>query len=324
MSRFKVVVTDYVFPDLDLERAMLAASDVGLATTEGTAENQLIEAAHDADALMVGYAKITRKVIESLERCKMMVRYGIGMDNVDIPAATERGIALANVPDYCVDEVADHTFALLLACARKVTQLDRMVKGGGWDFKAHRPVYRLRGKILGLLGFGRIAQEVARRARGFGLEPIAHDPYVAPLVAADHGVALVDVASLLARSDYLSVHAPLSPSTKGFLGRDQLRMMKPTATVICTSRGGIVDEDALLAALQAGELAGAGLDVLAGEPARKDAPLVGHPNLVITPHCGFYSEEAMHDLRVKSVEEVQRGLAGTRLRCCVNPQVYGR
>lgn len=322
--RYKVVVTDHVFPDLSVERDKLAKAGAQVFQLPECTEDTIICHAREADALMVGYAKITRRIIESLQRCKVIVRYGIGVDNVDLPAATEKGIPVANVPDYCVDEVADHTLALILACARKIIPLNSMVKAGGWDYKPFRPMFRLRGRTLGLVGFGKIAQAVATRAQAFGFEVLAYDPYVAPEVAQSMGVRLVGLTELLENADVLSVHAPLTRQTRGMLGRDEFARMKQGVCIVNTSRGGIIDEEALLGGLTNGKIGCAALDVLSNEPPVTQHKLINLDNVVLTPHCAFYSEEAMTELRVKAAEEVERALAGMRVRCVVNPEVYDR
>lgn len=319
---YKVVVTDHVFPDLAIETAELAKAGAQVFQLPECTEDTIIRHGRDADALMVGYAKITRRIIESLQRCKVIVRYGIGVDNVDLSAATEKGIPVANVPDYCVHEVADHTLALILACTRKIIPLNSMVKAGGWDYKPFRPMFRLRGRTLGLLGFGKIAQAVAARAGAFGFEVLAYDPYIDRRVALSMGVRLVSLAELLESADVLSVHAPLTPQTQGMLGRNEFARMKQGVCIVNTSRGGIIDEEALLDALASGRVGCAALDVLSSEPPVTQYKLIHLDNVVVTPHCAFYSEEAMTELRVKAAQEVERALAGMRVCHVVNPEVY--
>lgn len=318
VGRYKVVVTDHVFADLDIERSRLAEIGAELRQAAGTSESQIEEAARDADGLLVCYAKITRPLIQSLERCRVIARYGIGVDNIDLEAATEKGIPVANVPDYCLDEVSDHTVALLLACARQIPQLDCLVRKGVWDFKPRSPLFRLRGKVLGLLGLGKIARAVAEKARAFGLEVLAYDPYVTGEEADKLGVSLVGWEELLERSDFVSVHVPLTAETKGKLDRSAFQRMKPTAFLINTARGEVVDEIALQEALASGEIAGAGLDVVCGGEPSSGNPLLKMDSTILTPHAAFYSEESMRELRSRAVEEVVRGLTGQPLRSLVN------
>jgi len=319
--RFKVVVTDHVFPSLDIERARLAQIGAEVVEAAGTSEEEIIQAAREADGILVCYAELTRQVIYSLEKCRVIGRYGIGVNNIDLQAATEKGIRVANVPDYCVDEVSDHTLALLLACARRIPQLDRTVKKGHWDFKEQCPMFRLRGKTLGLVGFGKIPRALAGKAQALGLKVAAYDPYVSQDAAQAYKVSLVSLRELLTGADFVSVHAPLTPETRGLLGEEQFGWMKPTAYVINTARGEVIDEQALYRALVEGKIAGAGLDVLASERLDPAHPLLGLDQVILTPHSAFYSEESMRELQLRAVEEVVRGLTGQPLRSLVNREV---
>lgn len=313
-----------MFPSLETERRKLAEIGADLIEAPGTSEEEIVGAARDADGMLVCYAEITRKVIESLEKCRVIGRYGIGVNNIDLEAATEKGIQVANVPDYCVDEVSDHALALLLACARKIPQLDRTVKEGRWDFREQRPMFRVRGRTLGLVGFGKIARALAHKAQALGFKVVAYDPYVAEDEARARGVALVGLQELLSTADFVSVHAPLTRETRGLLGERELSWMKPTAYVINTARAEVVDEGALRRALVEGRIAGAALDVLAGERSDTGDPLVAMDRVILTPHCAFYSEESLQELQLRAVEEVVRGLKGEPLRSLVNREVLGR
>jgi len=275
--------------------------------------------ARDADALLATYAKITAEMIRQMTRCRIISRFGIGVDNVDILAASERGIVVTKVPDYCIDEVSDHTMALLLSAVRKIPFANSMVHAGKWEMPAVVPIHRLRGTVLGLVGFGRIPQLVAPKAKSFGMRVVSHDPYIPKDIFERAGVESVEFAELLKISDYVSIHSPLLPETEGLFNAGAFRQMKPHAYLINTARGPIVDEAALAQALDAGQLAGAALDVMPKEPPT-DSPLFGRANVIITPHTSFYSEESLVDLQTKAAEEVVRVLKGEAPKNPVNPE----
>src|SRR5580700_2976497 len=304
MAQFQVAVSDIVFPNLDRARAVLSKIGAQLHLAEEPKPEAIMRVAKDADALFATYAKITAEMIRQMTRCRIISRFGIGVDNVDIPAATERGIVVTKVPDYCIDEVSDHAMALLLAAVRKIPLANSLVQQGRWEMPAVVPIHRLRGSVLGLVGFGRIPQLVAPKAQSFGIQVVACDPYVPPDVLARAGVEGVDFARLLKISDFVSIHAPLLPETQGLFNADAFRQMKPHAYLINTARGPIVDEAALARALDAGQLAGAALDVMEQEPPSKSAPftsaLFGRDNVIITPHVSFYSEESLVELQTKA------------------------
>ncbi len=310
MTRFTVVVTDSVFPSLDIERSVLDAVGARLKPLQATHDEELLDAVGDADGLLVCYAPVTRRVIERAARCRVIARYGIGVDNVDLQAAAARGIVVTNVPDYCIEEVSDHALALILACARRVASLDRLVRAGRWEAKDALPIRRLPGQVLGLVGFGKIPRRVAAKAVGLGLTSLAYDPFVDAAACAAHGARKVDLPALLTASDFVSVHAPLTPQTRGLIGEAELRQMKPTAFLINTARGPIVTEAALVKALQAGWIAGAALDVLETEPPPPTHPLVTLPQVILTPHVAFSSQESVHELQRKAAEDVARVLTG--------------
>ncbi len=310
MPAFKVVVTDSVFASLDIERRLLEAVGATMIPLQATSEADLLDAVPEADGLLVCYAPVTGRVIERLTRCRVISRYGIGYDNVDVQAATSRGIYVTNVPDYCVDEVSDHALALLLACARKVPFLDRRVRGGRWDARDAAPMGRLRGRILGLVGFGKIPRRLAGTAEALGLQVVAYDPFVGAEEMAPFHVAKVTLEDLLARSDFVSVHAPLAAGTRGLIGEQALRSMQPTAYLINTSRGPLVSQQALVRALREGWIAGAALDVLETEPPADAGALRALDTLIITPHVAFYSEESVRELQQKAAENVVRVLTG--------------
>lgn len=318
---FVVAVTDYVFPTLEPEQRVLGPMGVELRPGQCASGQEIMDLTGGADAVLNCYAKMTARVIEHLDRCKIIARYGIGVDNVDVAAATRAGILVTNVPDYCVDEVSDHALALLLALARQIVAADRAVKAGAWDIVSHAGIRRLNGRTMGLVGFGKIARLFASKVQPLGMKVIVYDPYLEPDLIARHGAQAADLQRLLAEADALSIHAPLSPETRNLIGERELALMKPGAFLINTSRGGIVDEQALAEALKAGRLGGAALDVLSAEPPPPDHPLRQAPNAILTPHLAFYSRESLVELQTKAAEEVARALKGEPPRSPVNPEV---
>jgi D-3-phosphoglycerate dehydrogenase / 2-oxoglutarate reductase len=285
------------------ERAALAEAGVDYRFVRPATVAEQIEAVRPADAVISSGGIWTEEVLGQMERCKVIVACGVGLDRVDLPAAARHGIMVCNMPDLCTDEVADHAFALLLACVRKVPRLHNRVVGGTWDRVLLEPMPVLRGKTLGLLGFGRIARAMGERARGFGLEVVAYDAYITPESAAAGGATLVDLETLARRSDIVSCHLPLTEETAGMLDEGFFRRMKPTAYFINTSRGGVVDEAALPRALREGWIAGAGLDVLAREPAPPDHPLLALENVIVTPHAAGFSDEVVDRIPRLAVAE---------------------
>ncbi|MEO8255787.1 MAG: C-terminal binding protein [Acidobacteriota bacterium] len=318
MSQFFVAVADSVFPNLDPAREVLAAIGAELELAPSATPEAIMKIAAGADALLVTYAKITADMIGQMGRCRIISRFGIGVDNVDLTAATGSGIVVTKVPDYCIDEVSDHAMALLLTVGRKIALANGHVQDGRWEMPAVVPIHRLRGGVLGLVGFGRIPQLVAPKAKAFGLQVIAFDPYAPADAFVREGVEQVELPELLRRSDYVSIHTPLLPETRGLFNAEAFRQMKPTAYLINTARGPIVDEAALAAALDAGQVAGAALDVMPQEPPA-GSPLLGRENVIITPHTSFYSEESLLELQRKAAEEVAAVLTGRPPRNPVNP-----
>ena len=319
MSSTLIAVADTVFPSLDPAREALAAVDPDLRIAEDASVGKILAVAADAEALLVTYGQINAEVIAGLNNCKVIGRFGIGIDNIDIPAATEKGIVVTYAPVYCLDEVSDHAMALLLSLARKVTFGANLVDGGRWEMPAVVPIHRLRGRTLGLVGLGNIPQALVPKAQAFGIEIIAADPYCPDAVFDRMGVEKVELDDMLARSDYVSVHAPLTPETEKMFNAEAFKKMKPGAFLINTARGPLVDIDDLAAALDAGEIAGAALDVLPSEPPGADNPLVGRTDVILTPHTGFYSEDALLDLQTTVAEDVARVLTGEEPKYPVKP-----
>jgi D-3-phosphoglycerate dehydrogenase len=322
VTKSTVAVTDHPFGGPDFERTMLREAGHELAY-EGEVRDPaaLRELARDADGVINCYSLLRRDVIEGLERCRIIARYGVGIDTIDLTAATERGIVVTNVPDYCVDEVSNHAIALLLALARRLPKLQRATGAGRWQPTDAKPVRRLSGQTLGLVGFGRIAREVARKAQAFGLRILATDPLVDGETMAAAGVERVELDDLLAEADLVSLHAPLVDETRHLIDKRTLALMQPTAYLVNTSRGGLVDTAALRRALSEGRLAGAGLDVLESEPPGEEEPLLSLENVIVTPHTSFYSEESLIEMRRKCTEQVIAVLAGRRPDYPVNPEV---
>jgi D-3-phosphoglycerate dehydrogenase len=318
-----VAVSDSVFPDLDPARGVLSLIGAELELAKEPTPEGILQVAAGADGLLVTYAKITADIIGRMPRCRVISRFGIGVDNVDVAAASAAGIVVTKVPDYCIDEVSDHTMALLLALVRKIPSSNARTHAGRWEMKAVVPIHRLRGTCLGLVGFGRIPQLVAPKAKAFGIRVLACDPYLADEAFARAGAERAGFEDLLAGSDYVSIHSPLSPETTGLFGAAAFARMKPTAFLINTARGPIVDEAALADALDAGRLAGAALDVMAQEPP-PPSRLFGRDNVIITPHTSFYSEESLVELQTKAAEEVAAVLSGRAPRHAVNPEVLDR
>jgi D-3-phosphoglycerate dehydrogenase / 2-oxoglutarate reductase len=312
----KVVIADYDYGDVDIERAIVEKAGFELVAAQAKTEDEVIEVARDAAAVVAQYATISARVIAELRDCRVIARYGTGVDIVDVDAATRHGILVTNVPnDWCENEVADHAMALLLTVARKINVYDRATRAGTWQWQSGAPIHRLRGSILGLLSFGAIARAIAARAAGFGMLVTAHDPFLPAEEITAAGVRGVTFDELVTESDCLVIQAPLTQDTHHLFDEAQLRRMKPTAILINTARGPIVDDRALHRALSEGWIAGAGLDDIEEEPAKvrdwqPDNPLLRLDNAVITPHAAYYSEEAIGTVRHFAAEEVVRVLTG--------------
>lgn len=316
-----IAVADSPFPNLNPAKQVLSELGAKIAMAGEPTPDGILKVARDADGLMVTYGEITAEVIEGLNKCKVIGRMGLGVDNIDIDAATKAGIAVVFVPDYCVDEVSDHAMALLLNLVRKVSFANRLVQSGRWEMSAVAPLSRLRGRTMGLAGLGRIPRALVPKAQAFGLRLIAYDPYVDKAAAAALGVDIVSFETLLKTSDYISVHVPMMPETKHLFDASAFRQMKPEAMIINTARGPLVDTDALAKALEEGQIAGAALDVMPVEPPPANSPLLGRDNVIITPHTAFYSVEALEELQVKAARGVVDVLTGNKPTYPINPEV---
>ncbi|HEY3333009.1 MAG TPA: C-terminal binding protein [Capsulimonadaceae bacterium] len=314
----KVLITDHGFPNVDRERAVIESAGHELTIAQVKTPDDVAAVAADADALLVQWATIDRSVIERLSKCKVIVRYGIGVDNVDLVAAKEHGIPVCNVPDYCIDEVADHSVALGLALGRQLRLIDRRLRGGVWKLTSEGPMLAFREMTFATLGFGRIARAVLDRARPFGFRLAACDPLVPDAAFEAAGVDRVTIDELFAQADILSLHAPLTDETHHLVNASRLRTMKPTSLIVNTARGPLIDTHALADALQSGGIAGAGIDVFDPEPLETDHPLLKCENAILTSHVAWCSATSIHVLQRKAGEEVVRGLHGEALANQVN------
>jgi D-3-phosphoglycerate dehydrogenase len=314
----KILITDIAWPDLLIEEEILKQAQAQPVLAPDTDERTLVRAAADCSAIMTCWAQTTAEVMDACKECRIVARYGIGLDNIDVAHCTKQGIPVTNVPDYCVGEVADHTLALLLALARKISFSDSQIKAGRYDRQAGYPMNRLSDKTLGIIGFGKIGREVARRAQAFGIKVVVHSRSLTAVKAAEQHVRSVPLEVLLSQSDFISLHLPLSKDTSHLLGKNEFDIMKSGTFLINTARGGLIDHDALLEALNSGQLRSAALDVTDPEPLSHDHPLVVHERVIQTPHAAFVSEESVAELRTRTAKEVVRALKGIPLQHRVN------
>ena len=305
MSRFKVVVTDQIFPDVEVERALLADIDASLEVADGSLHDALAKG-RDADALLNTYLPLDADAFAQLERCRIVARYGIGVDNVDLDAASKAGVVVTNVPDYCVEEVATHALAMLLSLLRRLPQGDAKVRAGAWGLDGLRPMTRLSEVTVGLVGFGRIARRLGESLQVLGCRLIVHDPFLTP---SDDLPPLMSLEELLRTADAVSLHAPLTARTKGMIDASALALMPEHAVLVNTSRGPLVVLEALVTALREGRLRAAGLDVLPVEPPPAGA-VDDVPNLLLTPHTAFYSEQSVRESQTKAATQVIKVLTG--------------
>ena len=305
-----VVVTDSPFPSLDPARKALEEANAEVVQAPSSSEEDIIKAAENADAILVTYAKLNENILRSLKKCKAIGRFGIGVDNIDLVVAGELGISVNYVPDYCLDEVSDQAMAMIISMARKIPQSNKLVQSGRWEMPAVVPMYRLRGKTVGLIGFGNIPRLMTPKAQAFGFNVIASDPYAPKELFEKYGVESVSMDELYERSDFTSVHAPLLPETKGLVNKDAFKKMKDTAIIVNTARGPLINEKDLIEALDMNEIGGAGLDVVETEPLPKNSPLIGRDNVILAPHTAFYSVEALEELQTKAASDVARVLNG--------------
>jgi D-3-phosphoglycerate dehydrogenase len=338
-STFTVIVTSDRYGNethgLELEQELAAQVtdiDVTLLGRASTSEDELIRAAQDADAMLVSTREaITRRVLQNIPRVKVIARYGVGLDNVDLDAAADAGIVVTHYPGYCTAEVADHASAMILALNRRIVEQDRALREGAWVEHGpatrrilYGPIQPLREQTLGIIGFGRIGQAVAARMKPFGLTLLAADPYLDPETVRAAGAEPVTLEELLRRADIVTVHTPLTPETRGLIDAAALALMKPSAVIVNTARGPIIDLPALARALQAGEIAGAALDVVDPEPLPADSPFYGLSNVILTPHSAYYSERSVDVVRRETLLEALQVLRGKRPRTVANPAVLSK
>jgi len=328
----KIVVTDYLEPDFQWEQDELRKRGLDFQWEAHQAkfakEDELVKVIGDAEVVVVNMARMTSGVIGRLSRARLIIRHGIGYDNVDTAAATAAGIRVANIPDYCVQEVAEQALMLILAAARHLPEqrysMERSVAKGQWDFSVVRPVFQMKGKTLGIVGCGRIGSTVLGMVGGLGMNILVCDPYLSAERQAELGVQTVSLETVLAESDILTLHTPLNAETRGKINAAALRTMKPSAVLVNTARGPLVSDADLAEALQKGVIAGAAIDVYDLEPPKPDNPLLGAPNCLLTPHLSWYSEESGWSIREKILEDVIRHLEGRPPRFTVNKDVEGR
>jgi D-3-phosphoglycerate dehydrogenase len=315
----EVVITDKRFYTKELKEKFAGTGHI-LALKPYKTESELLNDIIKADGVITTSARFSESVIQGLHNCKVIVRCGIGVDNIDLVAATQKGIYIANTPGFYVEDVSTHTVGLLLALSRKLALADRLIRTGEYDFSLIQPVQELRGKILGMIGLGAVGRAIVEKTRPFGLSYLVYDPYLDGRPSMS-GLEIVKFEYLIENSDFISVHCPLNSETKGLLGEKEFRKMKPSTFVINTARGGIINEPALIKAIQAGWISGAGLDVLSEEPPRSDHPLLRFHNVILTPHIAWYSEEAVRKMGLAASEEVLRVFQGDFPICLVNKDI---
>ncbi|KUK14669.1 MAG: C-terminal binding protein [Synergistetes bacterium] len=325
--RYKVVITDYDYPDLSIETPILEEIGAQVVGAQCKTEEELIEVAHDAHGILVEYAKVSEKVISNMKNCIIIARYGVGVDIVDVKAATENGIIVTNVPEYCVSEVADHAVAMFLTMARRIREYDSAVREGRWHWEAcGYKIHRIAGMTAGIIGYGKIGKAIAHRLKPFGLNILVYDPYAEKGKIENEGCKPVPFEELLKNADVIFIQAPLTEETRGMFDRETFSMMKDGAFIVNTARGPIIKNDALYEALASGKLGGAALDDLEEEPAKQKNwkptnPIFKFGNIVITPHSAYYSEESLIEARTTAATEVARALSGVLPQNIVNKEV---
>ncbi len=320
----KALITDYTWPSVDIEKGLLKEAGVETIVAPATDKDTLIDLSSDVDAIMFCFAHITQDILNNATKCKIAARYGVGLDNIDIDTCTKLGIVVTSVPDYCISEVSDHVFAMLLTLNRRIVQHNNSVRALGWSsVSLNSHIIRTSESIIGIIGFGRIGREVARKARTFGMQILTYDPILEIGTAVD-GAKVVTMEQLLKESDFVTLHIPLNSSTYKIIGATQLESMKQTAILINCSRAGIIDEKALVQQLNTGKLGGVGLDVVEDMSLNTLQPLLNMDNVIITPHTAFFSQHSVRELQRKTALSVTTLLAGKVPTNLVNPQVIGR
>jgi D-3-phosphoglycerate dehydrogenase len=324
MAKFKIILLKHSYTSTEVERQIVEGAGGEFIDAENCSEDEALRLCEEADGILVRWLKITPPHIKRFRRCKIIVRYGVGTDNVDVDAATEAGIIVGHVPNYCLDEVSTHAIALLFACVRNIVTTHKRVERGGWDVNPVEPIWRVAGRTLGLVGLGNIGQLVARKMSGWGVNLLANDPFVEKSRADALGVKLVDLETLCREADYISLHVPLLPETRHLISQKELAWMKPGVILINTARGPVVDTKALLVALREGRIARAALDVFEDEPPPPDSPLRMHARVVLTDHVAWYSEESQIELKMTAAQEAVRVCTGGLPLSLANPAVLGR
>ena len=313
-----VVLTDYMYDSIQPFQDVYDRAGFEFRPYQCKTAEEIIQVAKDADAVQVHFAKITKEIIDALPKCRLIVRSAVGMDNIDVAAATAAGIPVANVPDYGIEDVSTHAILLMLAITKKFNILTRTVQEGMWDYAVTKPVHRIQNRVFGLMGCGAIARCAAKKAQAFGMRVIAYDPYLKQDQVNDLDIILKSAKEVAQESDVVSVHLPLTSETKEIIDREFFGWMKPGAFLINTARGGVIDEKALVEALKTGRIAGAAVDVYEEEPVKADNPLLHMDNVIATPHCAWYSETAITTLQRKVAEEVVNVLDGNKPFNCIN------
>lgn len=314
---FKILITDYQWPTLDIERSILEPLPGELIVAKTGEEEELLKLAPPVDAILTCWKQVTPRVIDAAPKCRLIVRYGIGLDNIAVDHATQLGIPVTNAPTYCLEEVAEHAIALMMSLARRITRFDKAIRAGSYPGVEFAGMRRVSGKTLGIIGFGNIGRTLAPKARGLGMKVQVADPALKSLPPEEGRVVALE--TLLTTSDFISVHAPLIPATRNLIGTETLKKIKSGCFLVNTSRGGLVDPDAVLAALESGRLGGCGLDVYPAEPPDLKHPLFQHPRFIPTPHAAFYSEESAENLQHTSAGQVRDCLTGKTPTPIVNP-----
>ena len=316
MAKFKVVVLEHGYSTIEYEREIVGAAGGELVDAEGLGTEKALAQCEDADAVLFRRIEMPAELIRRFRKCKVLLRYGVGTDNVDVEAATAQGMIVGHVPSYCLDDVSSHAIGLWLACARRVVRTHQKMERGDWEVHRHEPVWRTAGKTIGLVGFGQIGQAMARKLAGWELRILANDPFVESA-----SVKLVDLETLCRESDYVSIHAPLLPETRHLIGAKQFAMMKPGVILVNTARGPLVDTAALLQALRGGRVTQAALDVFEEEPLPANSPLRAHPQIIVTDHMAWYSEESRIQLQKTAAREAVAICLGGLPQSMANPEV---
>lgn len=321
---FRVVLIEHGYASIEVERRIIEDAGAELIDADKLPFHKALELCRDADAILFRRIEVPAEMIRQFRKCKIILRYGVGTDNVDIKAATEANIMVGHVAVYCIDEVSSHALALLLACARNIVGIHKRLEDGSWHEHRTEGIHRIAGKTVGIVGLGSIGRSVARKLSGWNLTLLATDPFAEPERARDLGVQLVDFETLCRRSHFITLHCPLLPETRHLINAKTLQLMQPGTILINTARGGVIDSRALLAALDRGHIAAAGIDVFEEEPLPANSPMRTHPRLVLTDHAAWYSEESQQELQRIAAEELARVARGGLPTSIANPEVIQR